>query len=129
MKIEIGKILEGLGNSIFVKESVEQIAAERLAICKLCKYYSPNVIASGGGPFARKDAFCVDCGCNLHLKTRSLASFCPLGTTGSHFPNEMSKWPAVTIDPQVADKIAETPDLKKELDDYKIRLAQNKIEE
>jgi hypothetical protein len=129
MKIEFGKLLEGIHNAVFVKDSVERIAAERIALCKECPHYSPNVLAAGGGPFVRKDAFCTDCGCNMYLKTRAMSAFCPLGGAGSHFPNEVSKWSAITTDGEAAEKILETPELKKDLDAYKIKLSQNKIEE
>lgn len=129
MKIEFGKLLEGIGNAMFIKESVEKIAEERITICKQCPQYSPNVLAAGGGPFIRKDAFCTDCGCNMFLKTRAMSAFCPLGSTGSHFPNETSKWSALTTDGEAADKVLNTPELKKDLDAYKIKLMQNKIEE
>lgn len=129
MKIEFGKLMEGIKNSVFVKEEIEKIANERIAICNTCEHYSPNVIKAGGGPFVRKDAFCTDCGCNMYLKTRAMSAFCPLGSGVSHFPNEQSKWPAITMDSIAADQLLETPELKKELDAYKINLMQNKIEE
>jgi len=129
MNIDFKGILEGLSNSVFVKESVEKVAAERIAICKQCPHYSVNVVAAGGGPFIRKDSFCTDCGCNMYLKTRALSASCPLGSTSSHFPNETSKWSAITTDGEAAEKILETPELKKELDAYKIKLSQNKINE
>jgi len=129
MKIEFGKLLEGIGNAVFIKDSVEKIAAERIAICNECPHYSPNVLKAGGGPFMRKDNFCTDCGCNMYLKTRAMSAFCPLGGIGSHFPDEVSKWPALTTDGEAAEKILETPELKKDIDAYKIKLMQNKIEE
>jgi hypothetical protein len=129
MKVEFGKLLEGIKNAVFVKEEVEKVAAERIAICEKCEHYSPNVLAAGGGPFARKDAFCTDCGCNMYLKTRAMSAFCPLGSGVSHFPNEVSKWPALTMDGDAAEKILQTPELKKDLDEYKVKLYQNKIEE
>lgn len=129
MKVEFGKLLEGIKNAVFIKEEVEKVAAERIALCKGCEHYSPNVIAAGGGPFARKDAFCVDCGCNMYLKTRAMSAFCPLGSAVSHFPDEVSKWPALTMDGNAAEEILETPELKKALDEYKMKLMQNKIKE
>jgi hypothetical protein len=75
-----GQILEGITNSIFKKEDVEQIAKERMSICRQCDL------------FTEKDAGCVvagttpccdqtkgGCGCSLAFKTRSLSSDCPLG--------------------------------------------------
>lgn len=129
MKIEFSKLLEGISNAIFVKEEVEKIAAERIAICKVCPHYSPNVIKAGGGPFVRKDAFCVDCGCNMFLKTRATSAFCPLGSKTSHFPNEVSRWSALTTNGDESEQILQTPELKKELDEYKMKLSQGKIVE
>lgn len=129
MRIEFSKLFEGIKNAVFVKEEVEKIAAERIVFCKACEHYSPNVLAAGGGPFVRKDAFCVDCGCNMYLKTRAMSAFCPLGSGVSHFPNEVSKWPALTMDGAAAEEILQTPELKKDLDEYKTKLYQGKIEE
>lgn len=75
-----GQILEGVKNSIFKREDVEEIAAERMAICHKCELYSeadPACTVPGTTP-------CCDerrggCGCSLSLKTRSLSSECPLG--------------------------------------------------
>jgi|APFre7841882654_1041346.scaffolds.fasta_scaffold00931_11 hypothetical protein len=128
MKVEFGKLLEGIGNAIFIKEEIEKIAAERIAICELCSHYSPNAKLAGA-TFTRKDKFCLDCGCNMYLKTRALSAFCPLGSATSHFPNEVSKWPAITTDGQVSDVILETPEIKKDLDDYKMKLMHNKLDE
>jgi hypothetical protein len=128
MKIEFGKLIEGIGNSLFVKEEVEKIAAERIKHCLECKHYSPNARKTGVVT-VRKDAFCMDCGCNMYLKTRALSAACPLGSKTSHFPDEVPKWTAVTEDYKAAEDILETPELKKELDAYKIKLSQNKIVE
>lgn len=73
-------ILEGIKNNIFKKEHIEQIAAERLSICKSCHNYDET----GNGCHVPGTQPCcsklVDgCGCSLALKTRSLASDCPLG--------------------------------------------------
>ena len=71
----------------------------------------------------------MDCGCNMYLKTRALSASCPLGSSTSHFKNETPKWLAVTEDHKAAEEVLETPELKKELEEYKIKLAQNKIVE
>ena len=75
-----GQILEGVTNSIFKKEDVEEIAAERMNMCYHCELYSeadPACMVTGTTP-------CCDqrkggCGCSLEFKTRSLSSACPLG--------------------------------------------------
>ena len=77
-----GQIIEGVTNSIFKSEDVEQIAQERLDICLVCP--SDLYDASGDGCIMAPTAPCCNmlkggCGCSLYLKTRSLASECPKG--------------------------------------------------
>lgn len=82
-----GQIMEGIKNSIFKREDVEDIALQRMAICKDCDlidHKGTGCMVSGTGP-------CCDinkggCGCSLGFKTRSLSSSCPL---------ETPKWEAV----------------------------------
>jgi len=126
MKIDLKGLLEGINNSIFVKDEVEKVAEERINICKQCPYYSPNAIASGLITTKRPDAFCIDCGCNMYLKTRALSAHCPLGDPSSHYPDEEPKWLSITDD-DTAQKLMETEELNKDLIDYKINLMQNKI--
>ena len=60
-------------NNIFKKEHVEEIAEERLAICKTCPFIDlkgSKCAVSGTQPC------CSKCGCSLKLKTRSLSSGC-----------------------------------------------------
>ena len=128
MKIDWKNLMQGVKNSIVIKDEIEKIAAERIAICNLCPYYSPNR-KKAGYQTSRPDNYCVDCGCNMHLKTRALAAQCPLGTKDSNFPNEQAKWLAVVADPLEAEQLESTPEIKKELDDYKLRLMTNKIKE
>ena len=75
---ESGKILEGIANSVFTKEHVEQAAEARTAICKECPEYREAVTRM------LKPPHCGKCGCIIHAKTRSLSSSCPL-----------DKWPAL----------------------------------
>lgn len=68
------QILEGIKNSIFKSEDVEKIAAQRRAICEQCPLIDHegfNCELPGTHPC------CGECGCSLHLKTRSLSSECP----------------------------------------------------
>jgi hypothetical protein len=68
------QILEGLTNSIFKKDHIEKIAAERLEICIDCSRFDPEgarCMIPGTQPC------CSECGCKLSLKTRSLSSECP----------------------------------------------------
>jgi hypothetical protein len=74
-----GEILEGIANSIFKKEDVEEVAETRLQICKACDLYDDG----GEGCMVPGTAPCCNekkggCGCSLKLKTRSLSSECPL---------------------------------------------------
>ena len=75
-----GQIMEGIKNSIFKKEDVEEIAMQRMTICKNCSLYDYK----GEGCMAPGTQPCCNinlggCGCSLGLKTRSLSSDCPKG--------------------------------------------------
>jgi hypothetical protein len=75
-----GQILEGLTNSIFKKEDVEEIAQERMNVCRSCSLYDgkgTGCMVGGTAPCCNKDK--GGCGCSLSLKTRALSSDCPLG--------------------------------------------------
>ena len=73
---EKGKILEGVKNSIFKQEHIEEIAASRMAICKVC----PLIDNEGTKCYmAGTQPCCGDCGCKLSFKTRSISSSCPKG--------------------------------------------------
>lgn len=72
------QILEGTLNSIFTKDTVEQVANWRTEICEtnICGYYdsegiSPKVVLKGSPA-------CSICGCSIHLLTRSMSSKCSL---------------------------------------------------
>lgn len=75
-----GQILEGIANSIFKKEDVEEVARYRMHICQNCPLYDYK----GEGCMVPGTAPCCDekqggCGCSLNIKTRALSSSCPLG--------------------------------------------------
>jgi len=75
-----GQIIEGITNSIFKKEDVEEIAQQRMQICMNCGLYD----VQGVGCFVKGTHPCCNeklggCGCSLSLKTRALSSECPLG--------------------------------------------------
>jgi hypothetical protein len=76
MKIDFKGLLQGAFNSIFVKEEIEKIAGQRLAICRGCPFNSINAQKTGYET-SRFDEHCTDCGCNLHMKTRCLSCKCP----------------------------------------------------
>lgn len=71
-----GKILEGIKNSVFKQEHIEEIASLRMDICNKCPYIDnegSKCYVAGTQPC------CGECGCKLSFKTRSLASECPKG--------------------------------------------------
>lgn len=73
-------ILEGITNSIFKKEDVEEIAQHRMEICNQCDLLD----VQGKGCMVPGTQPCCNekkggCGCSLSLKTRALSSDCPLG--------------------------------------------------
>lgn len=75
-----GQILEGITNSIFKKEDVEEIAQHRMQICNKCDLLDEE----GEGCTVPGTQPCCNekkggCGCSLSLKTRALSSDCPLG--------------------------------------------------
>ena len=75
-----GQILEGITNSIFKREDVEEIAQHRMEICNQCDLLDEQ----GDGCTMPGTAPCCNekkggCGCSLSLKTRALSSDCPLG--------------------------------------------------
>jgi len=70
-----GQIIEGITNSIFKKEDVEEIAQQRMQICMNCGLYD----VQGVGCFVKGTHPCCNeklggCGCSLSLKTRALSS-------------------------------------------------------
>lgn len=76
-----GKILEGITNSVFKNEHVEEVAAQRQAICDSCEFIDKtgkSCVVPGTQPC------CGACGCSLALKLRSLSSAC-----------DKQKWEAV----------------------------------
>ena len=76
-----GQILEGIKNSVFKNEHVEEIAKQRDAICQSCLLIDregSKCVMPGTQPC------CGVCGCSLQFLQRSLSSKC-----------EMDKWSAV----------------------------------
>ena len=68
------EILEGIKNSVFKKEAVEEIAEERFKECLRC----PHIDKEGTKCDVQgTQPCCGDCGCSLKFKTRSLSSSCP----------------------------------------------------
>lgn len=75
-----GQIMEGIKNSVFRKEDVEQLADHRMGICVGCQLFDlegSGCMVPGTGPCCDQRA--GGCGCSLKFKTRSLSSECPKG--------------------------------------------------
>jgi hypothetical protein len=74
---EKGKIFQGIRNQIFKSADIEDVANERLAICRtnVCGYHDPKGEAEVSISGLES---CGGCGCSLAIKTRSLSSFCYL---------------------------------------------------
>jgi hypothetical protein len=75
-----GQIVEGITNSIFKREDVEEIAEQRMSVCRKCSLYDEEgtgCMVGGTQPCCNQDL--GGCGCSLKLKTRSLSSSCPKG--------------------------------------------------
>ncbi len=75
-----GQILEGITNSIFKREDVEEIAAARMKICEGCHLYTKTdtgCMVPGTQPCCNQDL--GGCGCSLGFRTRSLSAECPKG--------------------------------------------------
>lgn len=84
-----GQIIEGITNSIFKREDVEEIAKHRMEICKSCpsKMYDEKgdgCMVPGSQPCCNENV--GGCGCSLNLKTRSLSAACEQG----HWDAEIS---------------------------------------
>lgn len=66
-------ILEGVKNSIFKSNHVEEIAKARMEICNTC----PDIDLEGSSCLVTgTQPCCSKCGCSLKFKTRSLSSSC-----------------------------------------------------
>lgn len=70
-----GQIVEGIKNSIFKKEDIEEVAALRNEICRTC----PNFDTKGDTcAVPGTQPCCTACGCCLKFKQRAMAAACPL---------------------------------------------------
>jgi hypothetical protein len=73
-------ILEGIKNTIFKKEVIEKIAAERMEICKTNECGSFDETGDGcevSGTQPCCSNHTGGCGCSLKLATRALSKDCP----------------------------------------------------
>lgn len=92
MKFNIMEFMEGWRNHLIppkdLKDTINKVSEERLAICSGCPMQSENAKAEGK-IILRLDVHCTACGCPLTAKTKSLSSKCPLNPP---------KWEAVATD-------------------------------
>lgn len=75
---KIKEMVEGWRNHLIpaehLKEAINSMSEERMAICNVCQYNSVNA----GTPTIVKSSYCKLCGCPLAAKTKSPTSACPL---------------------------------------------------
>lgn len=73
-------ILEGVANSILIKQEIEKVAKSRLEICHSCTYFDPT----GTSPKATIKGLpsCSACGCVLHLKVHCMSCNCGMEELG-----------------------------------------------
>ena len=72
------QIIEGITNSVFTKQTIEDVAQTRLSICRECECYDiqgMGCAVSGTQPCCNQ--LLGGCGCSLYFKVRSLSSDCP----------------------------------------------------
>lgn len=69
------QILSGIKNYIIRNDDIEAIANYRFKICKECPMITYD---SNGCVVPDTQPCCLECGCCLELKVRSLSSSCPL---------------------------------------------------
>lgn len=76
------EILDGVANSLFIRESIEQVALERTSICESnrCGFYDKEGISDKVN--IPGVSSCGVCGCVIHLLTRSMHSKCSLHELG-----------------------------------------------
>lgn len=88
MKVDWKGLMEGAWNSMFVKQSVEKISQERTQICEGCSHNSDHQKKYNNYKTFRPDFHCTVCGCDLHMKTRSMSSECPMNKWQAHVSRE-----------------------------------------
>lgn len=75
-----GAILEGVANSVLIKEEIEKVAKARMDICRSCPYYDPEGISEK--VILRGLESCAACGCALALKTHCMSCNCGMEELG-----------------------------------------------
>ena len=125
MHFDFKGIMEGAFNSIFVRAKIEEIANERGAICNECPNNSVNKkkIDPKFNPI-NPLPHCILCGCNLHMKTRSMSQVCPdfkLNDKGEQIP--APRWLAVMDEKE--EDILDTKIREEAIDLLKIKQSRN----
>jgi len=92
--MSLRQIFEGWKNHLapseYLKEIIDQVSTERMAICRDCPFNSINAKANGYRSI-RTDEHCTDCGCTLAAKTKCLSCYCPQGKWGPEVTDEQEK--------------------------------------
>ena len=70
-----------------LKDVITEVSDTRMEICNGCPFQSTNARELGTYKGFRNDVHCIQCGCPLAAKTKSLSSRCPIG-----------RWEAVVSD-------------------------------
>jgi len=90
--MKLSEIFEGWRNHLIppeeLKSQIEEISNKRLSICRECPRNSINYYKTSSKVNLRPDEHCVECGCTLAAKTKSLKSQCPLGKWLSELTEE-----------------------------------------
>jgi len=87
--MSLAKIYEGWKNHLLPSSSlrnvINQVSEERLAICRACPLHSSN---KEGYTTVRVDEHCTECGCSLLPKTKCLSCSCPVDKWTSELTSE-----------------------------------------
>jgi hypothetical protein len=78
----INELFPGWKNILFRRPVIEQMALERLSICKDCEYRTGRTCDKKKGVYDAKGNFRHGCGCFVDVKARSPLSACPFGKWG-----------------------------------------------
>lgn len=93
--MSIKQIFEGWKNHLapeeYLKETINTVSQERLAICRSCPFNSINAKKAGTYKSFRTDEHCTDCGCPLLSKTKCLSCHCPQNKWGPEITDEQEK--------------------------------------
>jgi len=90
--MSLRQIYEGWKNHLlpdeYMKDVIQQVSDERLAICRACPFNSLNAV---NYHTIRTDEHCTDCGCSLIPKSKCLSCSCPQDKWGPVVTPEQEK--------------------------------------